>query len=137
MHTSRTLDNRSWLLALLAAASFVPTLAVAQGTQKQAVSKKHVRVYGQALRGHKAGVSCADYSPDGKLVVTSGAAGQLKLWTANNGKLKKTIAAHQGDTHFACFFAAGARTCCRESLTRVHTHTHVHVPMHARAHARI
>ena len=109
MHTSRILDNRSWLCALLAAASFVPTLAVAQGTQKQAVSKKHVRVYGQALRGHKAGVSCADYSPDGKLVVTSGAAGQLKLWTANNGKLKRTIAAHQGDTHFACFFAAGAK----------------------------
>ena len=94
---------------LVLAAILPPTLVVAQSTQKQAVSQKHVRVYGQPLRGHKAGVTCADYSPDGKRIVTSGAAGQLKLWTASNGKLKKTIAAHQGDVHLVCFYEAGAK----------------------------
>lgn len=94
---------------LVAVVSLVPCMAAAQSTQKQAASKKQVRVYGQPLRGHKAGVSCADYSPDGKLVVTSGAAGQLKLWTAGNGKLKKAIKAHEGDVHLVCFFAAGAK----------------------------
>ena len=96
-----------------------PTLVVAPSPQRQAVKQKHVRVCGQPLRGHKAGVTCADYRPGGQRIVTAVAAGRLKLWLASNGKLKNAIASHQGDVHVVPFYEAGPSSVafanCRRS----------------------
>lgn len=103
-------NKKNGVLALAATLlAAMPAPLAAQSTQQDAVKKKQVRVFGGPVRGHKAGVSCVSYRPDGKVIATSGSAGKLKLWAANSGKLQREIQAHEGDVHLVSFYQDGTR----------------------------
>ncbi len=102
--------NHHCLGAVLALASlFLSITANSQNTLKQAVASKQVRVFGQQLRGDPQGVNFVEYSPDGKRVLTAGDGGELRLWYASSGKLKKTIVAHEGGVIRADYIDEGSK----------------------------
>lgn len=57
----------------------------------------------QAWRAHDGGVCCACYSPNGKILATSGTDGLIKLWDAGTAELIHTLRGHEGDVNKIAF----------------------------------
>lgn len=55
------------------------------------------------LRGHAGDVYTAEFSSDGKLVVTASADGTARVWNARTGTLVMTLAHHEGPVYSAAF----------------------------------
>ena len=63
---------------------------------KPAVEVKGEGCAGAKLKGHKKPVNTLAFSPDGKLLVSGGADGAIKLWALPEGKLLATLTGHSG-----------------------------------------
>ncbi|HEY8503867.1 MAG TPA: protein kinase, partial [Gemmataceae bacterium] len=60
------------------------------------------------LTGHASAVQCVAYSPDGSLLASGGGAGELFLWDARTGELRRALGGHEGVVHAAAFSPDGA-----------------------------
>ena len=70
-----------------------PAAAVRTGSTasvQQAAAAPETLLLGQ-LAGHRGGTIALDYSDDGRILVSAGADGTLKVWAAANGALQRTI----------------------------------------------
>jgi len=63
------------------------------------------------MQGHSNKVTCANFSPDGALLVTSSEDGTstAMLWEASTGKLLSILNGHKGDVRWAEFSPDGQR----------------------------
>jgi WD40 repeat protein len=59
---------------------------------RSAIGNSLVRL---TLRGHEGPVRSADFSPDGKWIVTSSRDKTVRIWDANTGRLLRTLTGHQ------------------------------------------
>lgn len=64
-----------------------------------------------ALTGHSGPVTAAAFSPDGKLVVTTSMDRSLKVWSADDGKLLRSLGQHTDAVH-ALVFRPGVPAEC-------------------------
>ncbi len=83
-------------------------------------SIKGLRSWTIETRGHRAKVQGVAGSPDGKLIATSttGEAGAIRLWQADNGKLVRVLLGHDGPIYRVCWSPdAKYLASCGEDLT--------------------
>jgi WD40 repeat protein/tRNA A-37 threonylcarbamoyl transferase component Bud32 len=60
------------------------------------------------LRGHRGGVCCVRYAPDGSALASGGTDGRVKLWDARTGRELRTLEGHEGDVNMVAFSPDGA-----------------------------
>lgn len=80
----------------------VRVFTVGDGTLKQPMT----------LSGHTRSVFAVAFSPDDKLLVSTGADRTLKVWNADTGKLERTLAHHTDAVHCLAFRAQHAGNHC-------------------------
>jgi eukaryotic-like serine/threonine-protein kinase len=75
----------------------------------------------RTFRGHRDGVRCAAYSPDGVRIVTASDDGTAKVWEAAGGKELLTLNGHGGSAFCAVFSLDSQRivTASRDGIARV------------------
>lgn len=57
------------------------------------------------LHGHQKGVNHVVFSPDGRLIASSGFDNQVKLWRASTGEFISTLRGHVAPIYISCFSA--------------------------------
>jgi WD40 repeat protein len=75
-----------------------PSTPQAQAALTNALAQSHVRVI---LQGHTGSVNSADFSADGRLMVTVGADGTARVWNATTGTQLVTFGAHVSTARFS------------------------------------
>uniref|UniRef100_F6VRH3 Periodic tryptophan protein 2 homolog n=1 Tax=Ciona intestinalis TaxID=7719 RepID=F6VRH3_CIOIN len=58
-------------------------------------------------QGHYSGMTCLDYSPDGRYIVTGGEDGKVKVWNTSNGFCFVTFSEHKSNVTGVCFTSSG------------------------------
>jgi WD40 repeat protein len=61
------------------------------------------------LTGHTARVNYADFSPDGKRIITASQDNTARVWDANSGRLLGTLTGHTDQVYKAVFSPDGKR----------------------------
>jgi WD40 repeat protein len=64
---------------------------------------------GAILRGHEQAIRCASFSPDGKLVVTAGDDGTVRVWNVRTGEQTASLKGHSAPVRRALFQPDGRR----------------------------
>ncbi len=73
---------------------------------RQALDASYVQ---RVLRGSGAAVNRAEFSPNGRLIVTASSDGTARVWDANSGKRLQTLNPHRGAIFGAGFSSDGRR----------------------------
>ena len=71
------------------------------------VSYTHLDVYKRQLRGHQGEVWSAQFSADGKTVLTASSDLTARLWDVASGRQRGVLSGHQGPVRTAQFSADG------------------------------
>lgn len=101
--TEQQIDPEVGLLLAIEAARFHPTQQ-AEAALRRALVAPQVQAI---LQGHTAQVTSVNSSPDGRLIVSSGADGTARIWGALTGELISTLQGHRDWLNSAVFSPDG------------------------------
>jgi WD40 repeat protein len=102
--TSQLTTDAELSVLLSMEAMRVQHTAEAENALRASIAASRVRT---VLRGHTSGIHDAEFSPDGKLVVTAGWDKSAGLWDAATGKRLRELRGHRGELWTATFSPDG------------------------------
>ena len=87
----------------------VPSGDARGGIRLGKVSRSHLRWREDRLGEHDGPVWATVFSPDGRLLATTSADGQVRVWAVASGRAVATLGGHDGATYAAAFSPDGSR----------------------------